>query len=71
MSEHLLCQTTPLCVIKAFVKAYDATAAFEAISCHLEFIHGVDVLDVHFDTRTVWRLRRPKIKILMPTSFKV
>lgn len=71
MREHLLGQSAPLAVVKRFVKAQDTPASLQAVSRHFQLVHGVNVLYVQLDARSVRRLGRPHIKILVPTSFEV
>jgi hypothetical protein len=49
MSEDLFCESTPFCLIKRGVEAEEAAAALEAVAGHLELVHGMHILNVHFD----------------------
>lgn len=71
MREDLLGELPPLALIELLREAQHATAALEAVSRHFEFVHGVDILDVHLDTRTIGRFCCPHVEILMATCLKV
>jgi hypothetical protein len=71
MREHFLGKLSPLCLIKATIKAQDAPTAFQAVSGHLELVHGVHVLHMHLDRRSVRSLGCPHVKVLMPSCLEV
>ncbi len=71
MCEDLLGELPPLALIELLREVQDTTAALEAVASHFKFVHGVDVLDVHLDARTVRRLRCPYVEILVATCLKV
>ena len=71
MRENLFCQTTPLRFIKTGIKAQETSASFEAIASHLELVHGMDILYVHFDRGAVGSLGSPHVQILVPPSLKI
>lgn len=59
--ENLLGQLSPFCLVKRFVEAEQPPTSLQAISGHLELVHCVHVLDVHFDTWAVGCLRSPHV----------
>lgn len=71
MREQLLCQTSPLGIIEALVKAQQPTAPLEAIPRHLQLVHRMHILDVQLDARSVRRLRGPHVQVLVPPRLKV
>ena len=71
MSEHLLDKLAPLRLVKRSVKAEDAPRALQAISSHLQLVHGVDILDVELHARAVRRFCCPHIQVFMPSCLEV
>ena len=71
MCEHLLRELPPLALVKGFVKAQDPSAPLQTVARHFELVHGVNVLRVHFDARSVRRLRRPQIEVFMSAGLEV
>ena len=71
MCEDLLREPAPLCLVECLVKAQQPAAALQTVAGHLELVHGMDILDVQFDRRSIRRLGRPHIQILVPPSFEV
>ena len=71
MREQLLCELTPLGIVKGFVEAQNTSTALQAVARHFELVHGMDVLHVHFDARSVRRLRRPQIEVFMSAGLEV
>ena len=71
MCENLLCQPAPLTLVERLVKAEDTAASLEAVPRHLQLVHGVYILYVHLDTRSIWCLRGPEVEIFVSPSFKV
>lgn len=61
MREDLFRKLAPLCIIKGFVEAEDPPASFQTVPCHLQLIHRMHVLNVHFDAGPIWRLRSPHV----------
>ena len=71
MREHLLRELSPLALVKRLVEAQDPSAPLETVARHFELVHGVDVLHVHFDARSVRRLRRPQVEVFMSAGLEV
>jgi hypothetical protein len=71
MCEQLFRQSPPFCFLKRCIEAQDPTTALETIPGHLELVHRVHVLYVQFDTRSVRRLGRPEVQVLMSARLKV
>ena len=71
MSEHLLRQLSPLCIIESFVKAQQPPASLQTIPCQLQFVHRVDVLDMQLDARSVGRLRSPHVQVFVTPGLEV
>lgn len=53
MGEHFFHKLPMLIRVKSAVKRDDPSATFEAIARHFQFVHGVYILDVHFDARSI------------------
>lgn len=70
MCEHLLHQA-PVFSFPRSIKANQTSASLQTVSGHLELIHGMQILNVAFDTRAVGRSRKPEIKVFMSSGFKV
>lgn len=70
MRQHLLHQQ-PLLAFPSSTKADQSPAALEAVTCHLQLVHRVDVLDVKLCRRAVGRLGRPKVEVLVSSGFEV
>lgn len=71
MCEDLLSQSSPFCFIESLVERKQSTTAFQTIASHLQFVHCMNILYMHLDTRTIRCLRCPHVKILMPTCFEI
>ena len=71
MCEQLFRQSSPLRLLKRCIEAQDPTTALETITGHFELVHRVHVLYVQLDARSIRRLGRPKVQVLMPTRLKV
>ena len=71
MREDLLRELPPLALVERAVKAEQAAAALEAVARHLQFVHGVNVLDVQLDAGTIWRLCRPHVQIFVPSCLEI
>jgi len=71
MCEELFRQSSPLRLIKRRIEAQDPTTSLETITGHFELVHRVHVLYVQLDARSIRRLGRPKVQVLMPTRLKV
>ena len=71
MREDLFCEPSPFRLFKCCIEADNSSAALQTVSSHLEFVHCVDVLHVHFDTGTIRRLGSPHVQIFMSPSFEV
>ena len=71
MSEHLLDKLAPLRLVKRSVKAEDSPRALQAISSHLQLIHGMDVLDVELHARAIRRFCCPHVQVFMTPRLKI
>jgi hypothetical protein len=71
LCEHLFRQFPPFSIVKVTVEAQNASATLETVASHLEFVHGVHILNMHLDRRPVRSFGRPHIEILMPSGLKV
>ena len=71
MCEHLLRELAPLALVKGLVETQDPSAPLQTVARHFELVHGVDVLHVHFDARSVRRLRRPQIEVFVAACLEV
>ena len=71
MSEHLLDKLAPLRLVKRSVKAEDAPRALQAISSHLQLVHGMDVLDVELHARAIRRFCCPHVQVFMTPGLKI
>ena len=71
MREQLLCELTPLGIVEGLVKAQNTPTTLQAVARHFEFVHGMNILDVQLDARSIWCLRSPQVQVFMPTRLKV
>ena len=71
MREQLLCELTPLGIVEGLVKAQNTPTALQAVARHFEFVHGMNILDVQLDARSIRCLRSPHVQVFMPTRFKI
>ena len=71
MGKNLLRQLSPLALVKRLVKAEDSPTPLETIASHFKLVHGMNILHMQLDARTVRRLCSPHIQIFMPTRFKI
>ena len=51
--EQLLCELTPLGIVEGLVKAQNTPTTLQAVARHFEFVHGMNILDVQLDARSV------------------
>lgn len=70
MCEHLLHQA-PVFSFPRSIKANQTSASLQTVSGHLEFIHGMQILNMALDTRSVGRSREPEVEVFMSSGFKV
>jgi hypothetical protein len=71
MSENLLHKLPMLSIVESRIKTEETPATFQTVSGHFELIHGMDVLDVHFDARPIGRFGCPHVEVFMPSRFKI
>lgn len=71
MSQHLLQKLPMLITVPTSIEANQTSTSLETVSRHLEFIHGVDVLNMALDRRTIWRAGKPEVEVLVSSSLKV
>lgn len=71
VGEHLLDKPSPLSLIECSIEAEYATRALQAISRHLQLVHGVDILDMQLHARPVRRFGRPHVQVFMASRFEV
>ena len=71
MSQQLLQQRPLGFLIPSSVEANDSSAPLQTVPGHLELVHGVDVLNVHLDGRTVGGFGCPEVEIFVTTGFEV
>ena len=71
MREQLLCELPPFGIVEGLVKAQNTPTTLQAVARHFEFVHGMNILDVQLDARSIWCLRSPQVQVLMPTRLKV
>lgn len=71
VGKHLLEQPPFRLLVPAAIEANDSPGALEAVTRHLELVHGVNVLDVHLYGWTVGRFGCPEVEVLVATGFKV
>src|SRR5882762_6483330 len=71
MCENLLRQPPPFTLIKCLVETQNTTTAFQTVTGHLQLVHGVHILYMKLNARSIGRFRSPHIKILMTPSLEV
>ena len=71
MSKHFFHQPPPFRLLKRCIETNNTSTPFETIPSHLQLVHGVYILYMHLDTRTVRRFRCPEVEIFMPPCFEV
>ena len=71
MSEDLLGQSSPLCLLERCIETDYSSAALQTVASHFEFVHSMNVLHMHLDTWAIWRLGSPQIQIFMPSSLEI
>lgn len=64
-------QPPPLALVECFVEAQNTTAPLQTIACHLEFVHGMDVLDMQLDAWAIWGLCGPHVEVFVSTCFEI
>ena len=64
LGEELLDDTEMGLLLKSGIKGQNRPGSLEAVTDEVEFLHGVQVLEVHLDGGSVWRLAHPAVQIL-------
>jgi hypothetical protein len=55
------------CLVEGGIEGQKGTGILQAVTCKLEFIHGVNVLYGEFDAGTLWRFHDPHKEVsLLP-----
>ena len=68
--KQLLCQPSPLALIKCRIEADNPATAPQAVARHLQFVHRMDVLYVHPNAGPVGTLDCPHIQVFVPSRLK-
>ena len=71
VGKYFLRQLSPLCLLKALVKAQEPSATLQTVPGHLQFIHGVYVLYMHLYTGPVRRFCCPHVQVFMTPRLKI
>lgn len=71
MNKHFLEELVLWSFVKSLVERENRTRALETVSCKVQLVHGVHVLDVELGGGSVWRLGEPHVEIEMLAGFKV
>lgn len=71
MCEDFLGQSPPLCVSKCLVETQYPSTPLQTVPSHFQLVHGMHILNMHFNTRPIGRLCGPEIKVLVPTGFEI
>lgn len=71
LSENLLGQPPPLRFVEPLIKAQNTPTTLETISSHLELIHRMHILNMHFYTGSVRRFGSPEVQIFMSSRLKI
>lgn len=63
MKEEFFDDNEVWLLVESGVEGEDGTRAFQTVACEVQLVHCVQILQVKFDGRTVWRLAHPRIEI--------
>jgi hypothetical protein len=70
LSEELLDDTQMSLLIECSIERKNWPRSFETVADEVEFFHGMQVLQVHLHSRTIWWLGHPAVQILTLAGFE-
>lgn len=71
MREHLLHQAPTFLPFPSAIKHADPSTPLQAVTRHLELVHGVDILNVTLDAGSVRRAGEPEVEVFVASRFEV
>lgn len=70
MRYKLLHQFPMLILIPASIETNNPSRSFQTVTCHLQLVHRVDILNMALHGRPIWCSSEPHVQVFMAPCFK-